>query len=146
MKVSATSTGSAAVRAGFKQLAMLGSRAIDRLAEEVETFVEDAAGQHSKSGKLFASVTKERARAGWWIGHRGQVAPHAKFVHWGTRPHIIRPKNRKVLRWPSGNGFAFAGKVRHPGYRGDPWLTRAAAMAPAAFDKHVRALLAQRGA
>ncbi len=31
----------------------------------------------------------------------------------------------QVLRWASGNGFVFAKIVHHPGYKGDPYLTRA---------------------
>jgi hypothetical protein len=47
-------------------------------------------------------------------------------VHWGTRPHKIRPKTKKALRWAQGGAFQFAREVNHPGYRGDPWMIRAA--------------------
>lgn len=52
-------------------------------------------------------------------------APYGPFVHEGTPPHIIRPKNRQALRWTAGSDFVFAGKVHHPGYRGDPFLYNA---------------------
>ena len=39
-----------------------------------------------------------------------------------TKPHIIKPRNRKFLRWVAGNNFIFAKKVKHPGYKGDPFF------------------------
>lgn len=60
------------------------------------------------------------------------TANYAAYVEFGTKPHIIRPKNRKALRWPlsrrlsgrarSGSGFAFAAIVHHPGTKPHPFL------------------------
>jgi hypothetical protein len=47
------------------------------------------------------------------------------------------------LRWAGGGVFKFAGKVNHPGNKADPWLTRAARMAPAIFERQVAAHLAR---
>jgi len=44
-------------------------------------------------------------------------ASYAVFVEKGTRPHTIRAKYRKSLRWPTATGFAFAREVQHPGTR-----------------------------
>lgn len=33
----------------------------------------------------------------------------------GTRPHVILPKKRKVLKFEAGGGVVFARKVNHPG-------------------------------
>lgn len=46
-----------------------------------------------------------------------------KFVDEGTKAHIIRPVNRKFLRWNNGPGGVggddvFAREVHHPGYKG----------------------------
>ena len=52
------------------------------------------------------------------------------FIHSGTRPHDIVPKNRSALRWAtpgSAKGFAFARKVHHPGTSPDPFLHAALA-------------------
>lgn len=41
------------------------------------------------------------------------TASYAPYVEWGTRPHIIRPKNAQALWWP---GAAHPVKVvHHPG-------------------------------
>lgn len=42
----------------------------------------------------------------------------AKFVHDGTRAHIIRPKHAKFLRFEVDGEVVFAKKVHHPGYEG----------------------------
>jgi len=55
----------------------------------------------------------------------GQQAPYNVFVHFGSRPHDIRPKDRKALRWVSGSSFVFSKFVRHPGYKGDPFMVTA---------------------
>lgn len=54
------------------------------------------------------------------------------------------PGGRKlVLRWAFGGRFIFAQKVNHPGNKPDPWLARAAALAPSIFARHVQALIAK---
>jgi hypothetical protein len=54
------------------------------------------------------------------------AAPYAIYVHEGTKPHAIFPKNRKMLRWVSGDSFIFAKEVHHPGTEADPFLHGAA--------------------
>lgn len=57
---------------------------------------------------------------------------YAMFVHEGTKPHVILPKNAKVLTWkPRGGARVFARKVNHPGTKAQPWLARAAEAASA---------------
>lgn len=51
--------------------------------------------------------------------------PYASFVEDGTRPHTIEARFRRSLRWPTGGGFAFAKKVRHPGTKPNPFMERA---------------------
>ena len=66
------------------------------------------------------------ATGSYGIYHDLRIAPHAIFVHWGTRAHPIpkpgRPMRKKALRFPVGGAFAFAKSVNHPGYRGDPYF------------------------
>ena len=143
MRLSIAVTGAQAVRRELGRLSAVPRLALDRTVEDVEDYIGEEAGRHTKTGRLFASVTKRREPAGWFVGHDTQVAPHALFVHWGTKPHLIKPRNKKALRWPAGNKFAFAKVVHHPGYKGDPWLVRAAAVAATSFDRHVQTVLAQ---
>lgn len=128
--------------------------ALDRTAVELEDRIEASTAKHAKTGWIERSIFKQRTQGGWELGHDLQVAPHARFVHDGTRPHVILPNKRKMLRWPvparpvtssdRGPGFAFARKVHHPGYKGDAWLDRAASQAPEIFKRHVHAVLASQ--
>lgn len=69
------------------------------------------------------------------------AAPHARFVHDGTSPHLITPARRQALRWTQGSEFRFARSVLHPGTKPDPFLYQAAeAKAPA-----VRILIQDEG-
>lgn len=68
-----------------------------------------------------------------------QAAGAAPFLEFGTRPHTIVPRSKKVLSWTQGKrlsgrnrtgraagGRVFAKKVRHPGTRPQPFLLPAA--------------------
>lgn len=98
---------------------------------------------HTVNGQLARSLRlRPEGDSAWIVDHNLQHAPHALFVHWPTRPHIIRPKDKKALRWQGGSGAGtrdiFAQWVRHPGYAGDPWLVKAADEAVRQFDAIVR--------
>lgn len=109
---------------------------------------------HTKTGALFDSLRlRSDGEGGWIIGHDQRRAPYAPFVHWGSPPHIIKPREKKALRWVtkrgavsrnakgrfvSGTQFAFAQWVHHPGYKGHAYLVEAADEAIKQFDAIVR--------
>lgn len=173
MKLTVNVAGTEAVRRTLLRIGQDATRlALDKTAEDVHEYVANEAGKHTQpgpeGGALFKSAYFRRAGDGWEIGHDLQIAPHALFVHWGTRAHIIRPKRqdgfeslvhahtrkgkpvkqhtrsggKRMLRW-GGDQFTFAREVHHPGYAGDPWLVRAAQLAPSIFERHVAAQLAR---
>jgi hypothetical protein len=115
--------------------------ALDVTAVQVEDLVEAGVGKHAKTGVLERSIFKARVTGGWEIGHDSQLAPYARFVHDGTRPHVIEPDKKRVLRWPVPGGFAFAKRVNHPGYAGDAWLRRAANQALPLFERALNSRL-----
>ena len=173
MKFHQDLAGTDAIRRKLEQIGdKLAKRALAETAEEIEENVGEWAGRHTKpggTGALFRSIVARPLGDGsqWEIGHDLQVAPHALFVHWGTKPHPIGPKNKgattqhvkahtrkngahvkahdrtgkHMLRFPVGGQFAFAREVHHPGYKGDPWLADQAAEAPKIFERRVNALL-----
>jgi len=52
---------------------------------------------------------------------------YAKYVDKDTRPHIIRPRNAKALRWFGQWGQPiFAKQVHHPGTKGQHFIRRTA--------------------
>lgn len=113
-------------------------RVIREMSQIVYDTAQRGADAHTKTGAMARSLQNRAIPNGREIRHDLQASPHALFVHWGTRPHEIRPRRRKVLRWPVGNEFAFARKVWHPGYQGDAWMVRAADEAVRQFDAIVR--------
>lgn len=115
--------------------AALENKTILRLSQVAYDEAQRGAGRHNKTGALFQSLFNRAIPNGREVGHDPQRAPHAIFVLLGTRPHVIRPKNKKALRWASGGRFFFAGKVNHPGYRGDAYLINAATLAVREFSK-----------
>lgn len=143
MKIDIDVSGTERVRG---MLARIGTRmsadALAGAAVELEDYIANESGKHTKSGALVQSVFKKRLPdGGWEIGHDLRRAPHAVFVHWGTKAHLIKPKDKKSLRWAGGGKFSFAKIVHHPGNKPDKWIERAASLAPMTFERHVSAKL-----
>jgi len=136
--------------------AKLERQTILRMSQVAYDEAQRGALRHSKTGALVQSLYNRAIPTGRAVGHDTQRAPYAGYVNLGTRPHVIRPKaggqssnsgefgpvrvgKRKALRWVVGNGYAFAKKVNHPGYRGDAYLISAATMAVREFAAAVNA-------
>ncbi|PSK57995.1 hypothetical protein B0E38_01840 [Streptomyces sp. 111WW2] len=51
--------------------------------------------------------------------------PKVRFVLDGTRPHLIRPRRARALRFTVGGDIVFAKLVRHPGTRANNFMGRA---------------------
>ena len=157
-----------AIRSQFARLGKAPAQALAVTAEKVEDYIQSQLGRHAKTGALERSLGKKRIPGGWEVGHDSRVAPYARFVHDGTRPHLILPKGgtyfsykdidggsvkkgikkggqtKTMLRWAIGGRFIFARSVKHPGNKPDKWMERAAAQAPNIFRKALEAQLAQR--
>jgi len=89
-----------------------------------------------RTGRLRSSIRAEPPRI---FSLRGSVTvgsdlEYAAMVNDGTRPHVIRPRNAKVLRFTVGGQVVFARVVNHPGTKARPFLDRA-----------LREVAAQRG-
>lgn len=111
----------------------LAREVIRKMAAIAYSVAEEGARSHTTlrgTGALLQSLYNRGDSGGGpgrAVGHDPIRAPHALFVVFGTRPHKIRPKTKKSLRWVGAGGrFVFAGEVDHPGYRGDDYMGRAA--------------------
>lgn len=134
-------TGQADAHATFQSLLpKIQKNVLARLAAAVHDDVKDMIGLHTKTGAIEQSLRWIKRDDEHVIYNDLQRAEHALFVHWGTKPHVIKPKTKKSLRWPLPSGFAFAKKVNHPGYKGDPYFVKAAEQAPKHFEAIVRQL------
>lgn len=81
------------------------------------------------TGRLRASIEGQLNRT-WTLRPRftvGSNVEYAPYVHDGTRPHVIRPRNAQALRFQVGGRVVYARVVNHPGTRARPFLDRALA-------------------
>jgi hypothetical protein len=77
-------------------------------------------------GRLKQDITKN-----WVTDARGNLTiaigsslPYAMLHHDGTRPHVILPRTKRVLRWVGDDGRVyFARAVHHPGTQPNRYLT-----------------------
>jgi hypothetical protein len=54
------------------------------------------------------------------------ATPNAIGLHNGRPAHVIKPRNKLILRFPVNGQFVFARSVNHPGNKPDPFLFNAA--------------------
>lgn len=107
----------------FKNLAMgmrnAASETGGQLIKEAEHIAKDRVRSPSRkpgkgSGAYFQSI--QSSFKGGKVSFTGSLesdSPIAGIIEFGSRPHIIRPKNNKLLFWP---GARYPVKeVKHPG-------------------------------
>lgn len=86
--------------------------------------------------KVLVPVNKGRLRASIRIESRrlltlrsvytiGSDVSYAGYVHDGTRPHVIRAKNKPYLVFRYQGRWVRVKQVNHPGTRARPFLDRA---------------------
>lgn len=100
------------------------NRAIERIIIKIDNTAKREApvSKQSGGGNLRQSISSRMlgvARGAVEVG-----ASYAGYVHGGTRAHIIRIRNKKVLA-NKRTGRVFGKVVRHPGTRANPFLQRA---------------------
>jgi hypothetical protein len=61
------------------------------------------------------------------ILHWYPTASYARFVEFGTAPHVIEPKNGRALYWPGAQHPV--ARVNHPGTKANPYMERIIAAA-----------------
>lgn len=95
-----------------------------RVAAEVEARAKRLAPVDT--GRLRQSIYTRRKLTIRGPGYevRTDVA-YAPYVEGGTRPHVIRARNAKALRFRVGNRVVYANAVHHPGTKAQPFLSRA---------------------
>jgi len=76
----------------------------------------------NKSGKLSYNIRAHARGLEGSVGPNLGITPYAIYVHDGTEPYIIRPKNKKALYW---KGALHPVKlVHHPGITANPFVER----------------------
>lgn len=90
------------------------NRAVDQGLKRAAIYTESQAkknmSSHVVTGKARAGITHRVAGGAAYIG---SADPVLRFLEEGTRPHVIRPRNKKALAWPNA-GFSAAGLGHGP--------------------------------
>lgn len=94
----------------------VGRRFADNLERELHTKSPKVTGELDQSQTVTYKRTPNLVT---WTAEA--TAKYAKFVARGTRPHVIRPRVKKALRFTKGGAIIFATKVNHPGTRANRW-------------------------
>lgn len=87
--------------------------------------VEGGAKQNSPVRKSFLRNSIRATIKGKLSGQVAVGAKYGGYVHQGTKPHVILPRNKKFLAWRVGKGYRFAKIVHHPGTKANPFLQKA---------------------
>lgn len=77
------------------------------------------------TGNLRDSIAIRQQGESVIIGPDMSQAPYAGYVEFGTKPHEIRPRNAKALRFQIGGQTVYARVVHHPGTRPAHYVARA---------------------
>jgi len=105
-----TSAGRRALSAGLTEFTLSLFRSVHSLIDEGKAFTP-------RTGHLQQSIRPDFSRVNEGRAEIVAEASYAPFVEFGTRPHLIRPRMRKSLRWTTEEGYIFAKLVHHPGSR-----------------------------
>lgn len=116
-----------------RRLKAIGDTKAALRALQIATISEAQKRAPRKTGHLQRSIRPGRVTDDFAIVEA--KTPYAAAVEFGTKPHVIRPKNRKALAWAGPGGtrlsgrrrtnsgrLTFAAKVNHPGTRKQPYL------------------------
>jgi hypothetical protein len=97
-----------------------------RFQEEVDDFIDRKIARAVeeemlrlcpvRTGRLKSTIRRKRNRI--WVG--GRNADYWWALEYGTKPHIIRPKEKKALWWPGAEHPVLL--VRHPGTPARPFI------------------------
>ncbi|WP_457567889.1 HK97 gp10 family phage protein [Desulfurobacterium sp.] len=113
-----TGAGRRALSAGLTEFTLSLFRSVHFSIDEGKAFTP-------RTGHLQQSIHPDFSRVNEGRAEIVAGVSYAPFVEFGTRPHLIRPRRRKSLRWATEEGYIFAKLVRHPGSRPYPFFRTA---------------------
>ncbi len=94
--------------------------AAETYVRDIHDWIDSGRAFTPRTGNLQRSIT-------WYMNTETSAriiaqADYAKYVEFGTKPHIILPKRRKALKIPTPEGYIFRKKVSHPGSKPYPFF------------------------
>jgi HK97 gp10 family phage protein len=129
----------------YDQVTALFKAAPARMTQEIHNAVSRSILQIERNVKREAPVNKRGGGGNLRQSIRSQMlgvakgmvevgAEYGAFVEFGTRPHVIRVKHKKVLANRRENKI-FGEVVHHPGTRANPFFTRGISASERAVNK-----------
>lgn len=115
------------VQVTFKGLPQLNRRltALEELGPLMRDVALTAVGEQKRRAPVRTGNLRRTIHVGRVTNTSAETvagARYAGFVEVGTKPHEIRPRARKALRWKGSGGIVFAKRVRHPGTKAQPFM------------------------
>jgi hypothetical protein len=101
-----------------------GARLLRRRADRVAARARVLGARHGSMGRF----VQDPVVSGSGRGLTAVIEcthPATRFVLFGTRPHLIRPRRARALRFEVEGQQVFAQLVRHPGTRADNFMEQA---------------------
>ena len=105
---------------------------MDKIDKFINNIADEIANQAKQiapvdTGNLKDDIRVWHSRGGKKAAYIGNTlaAPYAKFVHYGTKPHVIKAKDKKVLANVKLDKV-YGKRVFHPGTKANPYLLNAA--------------------
>jgi hypothetical protein len=101
-----------------------------KVVEEAQNKAPIKTGTLKRSIKVL-SLAKDEAIVGHdynepkLIADKGEKIIYPIYVHEGTGPYTIKPKEKKALAWGKGGSKIIRKKVKHPGIKPQPYLDEA---------------------
>ncbi len=94
--------------------------AAETYVRDIHDWIDSGRAFKPRTGNLQRSIT-------WYMSTENSAriiaqADYAKYVEFGTKPHIILPKRRKALKILTPEGYIFRKKVSHPGSKPYPFF------------------------
>lgn len=108
----------------------LQSQLMSAMKESTDMVQEYARKNHrfiTRTGDAERSIdAKVTTMQGGALGIVGTTRLLTIGLHEGMKAHTIQPKHKLALRWADGGKFIFSKRVRHPGWKADPFIYNAA--------------------
>lgn len=120
------------------------AREADDAADQIEHHVRQSPGFKPRTGNLQRQTKARVIRRGKHVIVRGSnSARYANAIEGGARPHVIRARRKKTLRFIGRGGIVFRKAVNHPGNRPYRFLLRATLSANRVFGRGLQAGMAR---
>lgn len=116
----------------FLDVSIAGIPGLQRRLKAISDFSDDmrelgliAVGEEKRLAAVKTGNMRRQIHIGKITAKSVETVAGANYsgaVEFGTRPHEIRPRNKKALRFKGRGGITFAKRIHHPGTRAQPFM------------------------